>query len=155
MRVLRFLAAGLTTAIIDNGIFYVLHRATGLVLASLAASTAVSIVFNYLVVRRVIFEASVDHAKALPKYLGVHFIGLLIRYGIIRALLSAFHIPVIVAKLAADGVVYSLKYVVQRDFVFRAESASRTVAPISDRSGWPGAPESAQPSPQPRSEPLR
>jgi putative flippase GtrA len=154
VRVLRFLAAGLVTAVLDLGIFYALQQATGLLFLPLAASTAVSVTFNYLVVRRFIFEATVDHASALPKYVGVHFTGMLIRYGIMRAILSRFHIPVVVAKLAADGVVYSLKYVIQRDFVFRPSSSNvtRTAAPELDRSGWLAAPGSIPPKPLPQSE---
>lgn len=154
MRVVRFLGAGLLTALLDNGIFFVLHRATGIRFLSLAVSTLVSVTFNYLVVRRIVFEAKVDHASALPKYLGVHAAGLLARYGILEGIIAAFHIGpkhwgIYVAKLAADGIVYSIKYIVQRDFVFRA---TRSEAPESDRSGSPAAPGSIQRMPQPQSE---
>ncbi|HEY3741835.1 MAG TPA: GtrA family protein [Bryobacteraceae bacterium] len=158
MRVIRFLGAGFLTALLDNGIFFVLHRATGVRFLSLAVSTLVSVAFNYLVVRRLVFEANVDHKSALPKYLGVHAAGLLARYGILEGIIAAFHIGpkhwgIYAAKLAADGVVYSLKYIIQRDFVFRAAPAAiRTEAPESDRSGSPAEPESTPPVSQLRPE---
>jgi putative flippase GtrA len=153
MRVVRFLGAGLLTALLDNGIFFAMHRATGVRFLSLAVATLVSVTFNYLVVRAFIFETRVDHKNALPKYLGVHAAGLLARYGILEGIIAAFHFGpthwgIYAAKLAADGVVYSLKYVIQRDFVF----ATRSVAPESDRSGWLGVPGSIPPKSQPQSE---
>jgi putative flippase GtrA len=153
VRLARFLAAGFATALLDNGVFYVLHRLTGLVFLPLVCSTAVSVAFNYLVVRAFIFDAagSVPHQSALPKYLGVHGAGLAVRYGIIRALTAISPIPVVAAKLIADGVVYSAKYVIQRDFVFRP---TRSAAPESDRSGWHVVPESVPPATQPQPESL-
>lgn len=158
MKVVKFLSAGLLTALIDNGIFFLLHRATGIRFLSLAAATLVSVTFNYLVSRAFVFEAKVDHSSALPKYLGLHGTGLLIRWGILEGIIAAFHLSpkhwgIYLAKLAADGSVYSLKYVIQRDFVF-AGKASRSAAPESDRSGWPGVPESARPIRRPQSELL-
>ena len=154
MKVVKFLIAGLGTFVLDNGIFYLLDRNVGILFLSLAVSTAVSVIFNYLVVRRFVFAAQVDHTRALPKYLGVHGSGLLIRFAIIKAITTAFHIPNIVAKWIADGIVYSVKYFVQRDFVFKAKT-TRTAAPESGRSGWPDGPESIPPVPQPQSESLR
>jgi putative flippase GtrA len=159
VRVVRFLAAGLLTALLDNGLFIVMHRATGVRFLSLAIATLVSVTFNYLVVRTFIFETKVDHSSALPKYLGVHGVGLLARYAILEGIIAVFHLGrkdwrIYLAKLAADGVVYSLKYVIQRDFVFRVSSnpVTRIATPESDRSGWLDAPESIPPEPQPQSE---
>ena len=159
MKVLKFLCAGLLTALLDNGVFFIMHRATGARFLSLALSTLVSVTFNYLVVRTFIFETRADHFPALPKYLGVHGTGLLARWGILEGIIAALHFGpkhwgIYAAKLAADGVVYSLKYVIQRDFVFKART-TRTAVPESDRSGWPAAPESIPPAPQPQSESLR
>lgn len=171
MKVLKFLSAGLLTALLDNGIFFVLHRATGARFLSLAVATAVSVIFNYLVVRTFIFETKVDHSSALPKYLGVHTAGLMARWGLLESIIALFHFGpkhwgIYAAKLAADAVVYSLKYVIQRDFVFKpttgplAEGRSpegavtHTAAPKSDRSCSPAAPESIPPMPQPQSESL-
>jgi putative flippase GtrA len=133
VRVLRFLAAGLATALLDNGIFFVLHRATGIRFLSLAVATAVSVTFNYMVVRRIVFETKVEHTAALPKYLAVHAVGLMARYAILEGIIAGFalgpkHWGIYAAKLAADGVVYSLKYVVQRDYVF---TTTRNAAPES------------------------
>ncbi len=152
MRVLKFLGAGLVTALIDNGVFIAMHRATGIRFLSLAIATFVSVTFNYLVVRAFVFEESA-HASTVPKYLGVHGVGLLARWGILEGIIAAFHLQhggIYAAKLIADGIVYSLKYVAQRDFVFT--SASRSAAPESDPPGWLSAPESIQPDPRPSPE---
>ena len=154
MKPILFLVAGAATFVLDNGIFYILDRRTGLLFLSLAASTAVSVIFNYLVVRRFVFDAKARHTSALPKYLGVHGAGLLIRFAIIKAITSAFHIPNIGAKWVADGIVYSVKYFIQRDFVFK-DKPTHSAAPESDQSGWPAAPESIPPVSQPQSESLR
>lgn len=145
MKGLKFLGAGLLTAVLDNGIFFSLNQATGMRFLSLGIATLVSVTFNYVVSRGFVFETNTNHAIVLPKYLGVHGIGLLIRYAILEGLIALLHIPakslgVNACKLAADGVVYLLKYFVQRDFVFR-ESATHSAARELDRSGWPAAPE--------------
>ena len=122
------------------------------------AAGIVSATFNYLVVRRFIFEAKGPHSVTLPKYATVHGIGLLLRYAIFEGLIRFFHIPpkhwaiVFLAKPVADLIVYSLKYVIQRDFVFKT---TRSAVPESDRSGSRGALESIRPESQPQSEPLR
>ena len=157
MRLVRFLGAGFLTAVLDNGIFIVLHHATGVRFLSLAMATAVSVAFNYLVSRAFVFETEVDHSAALPKFLTVHGCGLLARWGMLEGIIALLHLGpkhwgIYVAKLGADAIVYSLKYVIQRDFVFKA---THNAAPVSDRSGSPYAPESIQPGPQPQSEPLR
>lgn len=155
MRVVRFLGAGIVTALLDNGVFLVMHQATGIRPLSFAVATAVSVTFNYIVVRRYIFAAAnVPHSSALPKYLGVHGAGMVVRYALFEGIIALFHIPpkswgIYVAKLAADGVVYSLKYIIQRDFVFRA---TRSAAPGSDQSGLPAAREPGPPASQPRPE---
>ncbi len=158
MKVAKFLTAGLVTALLDNGIFFALNRATGVRFLSLSIATLFSVTFNYLVSRLFVFETRANHALVLPKYLGVHGVGLVMRYGMLEGLIALFHIPstslgVNACKLAADGVVYSLKYFVQRDFVFRHQ-AIHNAAPESDRSGWPAVPESIQPAPQPQTESL-
>ena len=148
MRLAKFLVAGILTALLDNGIFFVLHRATGHRFLSLALATSVSVTFNYLVVRFFIFDVNVSHAAALPKYLGVHGVGLVARWGMLEALIALLHLPpkhwgIYAAKLAADGVVYSLKYVVQRDLVFEA---THNAVPESDQCGLPVARESIPPA---------
>ena len=161
MRILKFLGAGLATALIDNGVFIVLHRTTGVRFLSLALATLVSVAFNYLVVRKLVFEGpKAGHSSVLPKYLGVHGAGLLMRWGILEGIIAALQLPaqhwgIYVAKLAADGIVYSLKYVIQRDFVFRAVPATRSAMPGSDQSGSLAERESIRREPQPQSESLR
>ena len=155
MKAAKFLVAGLLTAVIDNGVFIAMHRATGAVFLSLVLSTALSVTFNYLVCRAFVFETKVPHSQALPKYLLVHGLGLLGRWSILRGLMALFHLEhwgIYVAKLAADASVYSLKYFLQRDFVFK-DKTTRSAVPESGRSGLPVAPESIPPSPTPRSEP--
>jgi len=136
MKLLKFLGAGFATALLDNGIFFLMHRATSVRFLSLAVAAIVSVTFNYLVVRAAVFDTKADHAQALPKYLGVHAAGLMARWGILEGIIAVFHLGpkhwgIYAAKLAADGVVYSLKYVIQRDFVFR-EKFSHTAALESD-----------------------
>ena len=138
----------------DNGIFYILDHRTGLLFLSLTASTGVSVIVNYFVVRKFVFQAKASHASALPKFLGVHGTGLLIRFAIIKGITSTFHIPNIAAKWVADGIVYSAKYFIQRDFVFK-DKLTRNAAPELGQSGWPAAPESSPPVSQPQSESLR
>jgi putative flippase GtrA len=126
MRIVRFLAAGFATFLIDNGTFYVIYRSTSSEFLAIVAATALAVSFNYVASRHFVFTSGAQRSveETLPKYVGLHATGLLIRYGIIKAAMAVFHLPsrhwgVYAAKLAADGVVYSLKYVIQRDYVFR------------------------------------
>ena len=126
MRLARFLAAGFGTFLLDNGVFFLVYRATGGEFLSIAAATSVSVTFNYIASRYFVFPsgAQTSVSQTLPKYLALHGTGLLARYGIIKAAMAIRHLPskhpgVFVAKLAADGIVYSLKFVVQRDYIFR------------------------------------
>ena len=145
MRAVLFLGAGLATFVVDNGIFWYLNRAPDRIFLALAVATAFSVAFNYLVARRFVFKTQVNHATALPKFLAVHGTGLLLRYAIIRGVLAISPIPAIVAKWIADGAVYSAKYFLQRDFVFK-DATTHNGEPGSDPPGSPAARESSLPA---------
>lgn len=121
---LRFGFLGILTGLLDNGVFYLLFRATANIAASQAGGRFAAILFHYLAVRNAVFLSDEKHRLLLPRYLLLVLLNGLLSYGAIRLLTGLTPLGVIPAKLLAEAVLFILNFLAQRDFVFSKRSTS-------------------------------
>jgi putative flippase GtrA len=124
----RFGLLSLLTACVDNAFFYLAYRWTSRLLEAQAIGRAAAVLFNYTAARRAVFLSRERHRTTLPRYLLLVAFSGAVSYTLIDFLHSRFGIPVIQAKLAAEGLLFIANFAVQRDFVFRR----RTQAEATD-----------------------
>jgi putative flippase GtrA len=125
---LRFTAASVVTALIDNVVFALVYRASADVLLSQALGRCFAMVFNYAAARRAVFQSRERHAEVLPKYLLLVLVNAAISYGLITLIHAQFGGDVIVLKLLVEAGLFLANFAIQRDFVFsrRKDTATAT-----------------------------
>lgn len=114
----RFSAASLLTAAIDNTVFIVgMHFWPHMAICQ-AGSRLVAGTFQFTAGRYGVFHSEVRVVSAMAKYwLLVAFSGLL-SYLLIQSLVSYTQMGVVPAKLSAETILFFFSFVVQRDVVF-------------------------------------
>lgn len=114
----RFSALSMLTAVVDNVTFYIAFGHIPGILASQALGRLVAVLFNYGLARRAVFLSQERHRTTFPRYILLVICSGAASYGIIRLLVHSFHIHPMLAKLAAESVLFFANFVLQRDFVF-------------------------------------
>jgi glycosyltransferase involved in cell wall biosynthesis len=114
----RFLAASLTAAGIDNLVFILALHWWPEALFCQLAGRLVSGTFQFTAGKYGVFHSKAHTSVALPKYcLSVAGFGAL-SYVLIRSLVALTGLGIVPAKLCAETALFLLSFVVQRDFVF-------------------------------------
>ncbi len=134
----RFGLLSLTTAALDNLVFWMAFRLSDEILPSQAVGRAASVIFNYGLARRAVFLSADRHQATLPRYLALVAVSGLMSFGLIHFLMYLFELPVMIAKLCAESALFLANFAVQRDFVFtRAKSRVRAAAVAPEDSALP------------------
>jgi len=123
---LRFGVISILTAALDNGVFYLLYRATANIAVSQAGARLAAILLNYSAVRKAVFLSGEKHQVLLPRYLLVVLLNGLLSYLGIRMLTNWTPAGVMPAKILAEVVLFVANFVVQRDFVFSKKTKAAT-----------------------------
>jgi len=114
----RFLMTSLVAALLDNLIFILLFSLGNSILVSQLAGRGIVMVINFVMVKRLVFHSNKKNIIAIPKYiLTVIFLGTL-SYGLIIISSQVFEVPVILAKIIVETVVFICSFLVQRSLVF-------------------------------------
>lgn len=121
----RFALLSLSTAGVDNLVFWLAFRASDEILPSQALGRAVAVIFNYGLARRAVFLSRDRHRSTLPRYLTLVVASGLVSYGLIHFLMYLFELPVMVAKICAESGLFLANFAVQRDFVFTRSKSRR------------------------------
>jgi len=137
---LLFAGSSLLAFAVDTVMLLVLHALTGLLVPSIVAARVVSASVNFAVNRRVVFRAGSTGSlsergrmlRQAARY-AVLAIALLASNIVWLDALTRYGVPLIVAKVATEAVLFVTSYGVQRTFVFgtqqpRAELVSRSDA---------------------------
>ncbi len=130
---LRFSALSLATAAIDNIVFLSTYPFTSSIAVSQICGRVVATAFNYLGARRAVFHSGQRHAVVLPKYVALVVCNALISYALIRLLHDRAGIAVLPAKLGAEGLLFIVSFIIQRDFVFTGRRTLPSSEPASPR----------------------
>ncbi len=121
-----FAGSSLLAFLVDTVLLLVLTAVTGWVVPSIIAARVVSASVNFALNRRYVFvSAALPHRRLLGQALryGILAIALLASNIVWIAALTGFGVPLIVAKIATEAVLFVTSYGVQRTFVFGARPA--------------------------------
>ncbi len=115
---LRFGLSSLSSAAVDNLVFYLLFQATGSIAVAQFTGRLVSMFFNYRLVRRAVFFSDHAHHVVLPRYLLLVGANTVVAYVGIRLLSAATRLNVMESKIVAETLLFAANFMVQRAFVF-------------------------------------
>jgi glycosyltransferase involved in cell wall biosynthesis len=119
---LRYCGSSLLAFAVDSAVFYPVMFYSGNLALSQIAGRAASAFVIFFVVRNLVFQSGVSVAKGLAKYLSLVAASGLIAYTMIGFMHTRFHLPIVVAKLAAEGLLFLGNFVIQRDLIFTRKS---------------------------------
>ncbi len=114
----RFTLASLSSALIDYAIFLLIYGLTSNLLAGQACARMVSMLYNYSVVKKMVFFSGEEVTRTFPKYLALVICSGSISYLLIRLLTEFTPLPVIPAKAIVESLVFLANFAIQRDFIF-------------------------------------
>ena len=121
---IRFNLSSLLSVIIDYPVFSVLFAMTGNVFASQFVARSCAGIVNYYVNRRFVFKSDRSHKAAIALYLTIWLLMGILSYGLIQLMHARLGTNIYMAKVFAEGLMYIIGFIVQRDFVFtRREKA--------------------------------
>ncbi|MBC7928510.1 MAG: bifunctional glycosyltransferase family 2/GtrA family protein [Bryobacteraceae bacterium] len=115
---LRYCASGLLAALVDSLIFYAVYRSGGGAASAQVAGRAAAVSVAFLVARNVVFRSDARLWNSLAKYLGLVVVMGFVSFSILQVLRTSFGMPVLVAKLSAEAVLFLGNFAIQRDFIF-------------------------------------
>jgi putative flippase GtrA len=115
---LRYLTASVLTAVIDSSVFLIAFACGLSILGSMVIGRAVAVLFNYLAVRNAVFYSGQPHTRSVPRYLLLVVASGFVSYGLIRFLVAQASLPVVVAKILAESLIFFANFALQRDVVF-------------------------------------
>jgi putative flippase GtrA len=130
---LRFAAASLLTALIDNSVFLAVHHGTSNILISQLIGRASAVLVNYGAARRAVFQSRERNRETLPKFLTLVAANAVVSYGMIMFLHLGLGWRVMPAKLSVEALLFLANFAIQRDFVFtrKAEPAKARAKAVS------------------------
>ncbi len=115
---LRFTVMSLSTAVLENCVFWVALAQTASIGQSQTISRLIAMIFNYGGMRRMVFHSQQRHTVVLPKYILLVAVNGLVSYGLIHFLQINFGIATMPAKLSVESVLFIANFAIQRDLVF-------------------------------------
>ena len=121
---LRFAAISLCSALVDNLIFAALFLPTKQILVSQILARIFAMLFNFVLVRRMVFQSKGKGRREFLGYLALVLVSGSASYGLIRLLNGQFGVGVIRAKLAAEFGLFFINFLVQRDVIFSGRQPS-------------------------------
>lgn len=115
---LRFTFVSLTTALLDNILFFTaLSVSDNLVMCQIVARIGAGM-YNYQANKLGVFQSHARHALTLPKYWAFVFLFGALSYALIELLLVYTPLTIVGAKLVAETLMFAFSFVVQRDVIF-------------------------------------
>jgi putative flippase GtrA len=115
---IRFAALSLSSAVVDNLVFFLVFRATGSIAAAQTIARCFSLTFNYLLARRTVFLCDDAHHTLLPRYLTLAALNAIVAYIGIRALTAYTPLSVMYSKIVAETSLFAANFLVQRAYIF-------------------------------------
>lgn len=114
---LRFLLASLSSALVDNLVFFIAYLFLPNIALCHALGRATSLGVNFTLNRKAVFKSRDEVVRTLPRYLALCLVSGAVGYAIIRGLV-AVGMPVLPAKLTAESLLFFLNFVALRKIVF-------------------------------------
>lgn len=128
-RSLKYLFSSGVAFVIDYALLILLDGTLPIAASmELAAPAAwiVSSFTNFFLNRNFVFQSSEPLAVALPEYYGLAGVVFLLKtYVLLEIMTRLLHIPLTIAKLAAEVVFFVFNYFIQKKFIFKQKPAKR------------------------------
>ncbi|WP_270166813.1 bifunctional glycosyltransferase family 2/GtrA family protein [Paenibacillus sp. SYP-B4298] len=117
---LKFCMSSGFAAMIDFILLLVLQWATGSLLAAVIGARLCSSIFNYMMNRNYVFAQGKLSAayKSMPRYFTLVVIIMLLNYGVLSLFHEQLAVPIIIAKLLTEVLLFLFSYWAQRRFVY-------------------------------------
>lgn len=124
MKILRFSAASLVSAAVDLSLFtimvtFVVTSSAAGIMAATAAARMLSGICNFYMNRNWVFHSQSAYQVQTIAYTILFFMQMISSFLLVW-LLSFLPIPIIAAKIAADGTLFLFSYQIQRRLIFRS-----------------------------------
>jgi glycosyltransferase involved in cell wall biosynthesis len=129
----RFTLASLSSALIDYTIFILIYSLSSNLLAGQSCARLVSMLYNYSVVKKLVFFPREETFRTFPKYVALVFFSGSISYLLIKVLTTFSPLPVIVAKAIVESMVFLANFAIQRDFIFVKNTDLKTQAQVETK----------------------
>ena len=117
---LRFATISLCTAVLDNIIFTAVLASTASVVESQACARIVAMLFNFVVVKRMVFRSEGRIARQILGYVTLVAVSGTVSFSLIRMFQTYFGLGVLRAKLCAEAILFLANFFIQRDVIFTA-----------------------------------
>lgn len=135
---LRFSAAALLTALVDNFVFALCYLFSSSALPSIVAARLIASTLSFILNKNLVFRS---RARVLPEILRFTFLVALfmsISYGLVSLLTARAGMNIYAAKLLAEGALFLASFAVQNILVFiRPETGAETPYPYSGPAARP------------------
>ncbi len=118
-QMLRYGATAGSAAIVDLGLFWLIHMAGVGVLVAAALSFLIATVVNYVLSARYVFDAANLSVEGYFRFLAGASLGFLVNVGITWAAHGLFGFAPILAKAIGIGVAFFANFALNKLFVFR------------------------------------
>lgn len=115
---IRYCGASLMAALIDSLVFYSVFTATNNLVGSQIAGRAVAISVVFIINRQLVFRSDAGVLTSLTKYLALVTLMGFVSYVLLSYLHRATGIPIVLAKLLAEGVLFIGNFSIQRQIIF-------------------------------------
>jgi putative flippase GtrA len=121
----RFMLTSLVTAGIDYSLFGYCFTHTHNLIESQATARFLSMIFNYILVRKLVFFSEQKHLETFPKYVLLVTVFGVLSYLLIQALADFLHLNVISAKIISELLMFYANFALQRDWIFSKKRLSQ------------------------------
>lgn len=115
---IRFNLSSLLAVLIDYSVFSLVLPVIGHILYSQFVARACCGLVIFFVNRGFVFKSDKNIRRSMVLYFAALFVFGIISYGIIKLILMYVDMPVVLAKAIAEGGLYVVSFMVQREFIF-------------------------------------
>lgn len=126
----RYCGTSLMAATIDSLVFYLVFSSTGNLMASQVSGRVVAMAAVFLLVRNVVFHSDAKISRSLAKYVMVAIVMGSISYSMLNYLQGVAGMPVLLSKLAAEGLLFLASFSIQRQIVFGRSKTAKSEAEL-------------------------
>lgn len=115
---LRYCGSALIAAGLDTLVFSLVYGRDGELAMSQAAGRIAATCVTFLILRSVVFHSDAAPWVTFARYVGLVAFSGWLSFGLIELLRDQAHLPVLEAKLVAEGLLFLGNFAIQRQFIF-------------------------------------
>lgn len=114
----RYCGSAILAALVDSLVFYGVHASGASTAWAQVAGRAAAVSVAFFVTRQLVFHSEARLLVSLAKYLSLVLVMGFVSYNMLELLHSKAGLPILLAKLVAEGLLFLGNFAIQRDFIF-------------------------------------